>query len=88
MDPRMNTSSKTVLQFKSYLLGQGVDRQLVEHWIPGMFETTTPLKTYMRMLDSESCSLTPTERLFLYDKIGDFMLRTTPSALWFLEKSE
>lgn len=83
-----NTSSKTVLEFKAYLLGQGVDRQLVERWIPGIFETTTPLRTYMLMLNHESCDFGYSERQYLYRMIGDFMLRSTPSALWFMEKPE
>ena len=83
-----NTSRKTVLQFKAYLLGQGVDRQLVEHWVPGIFETSTPLKTYMRMVERETCGLDYAERQYLYNAIGEFMLRSTPSALWFTEKPE
>jgi len=83
-----NTSRKTALQFKAFLLGRGIDRTLVDFWIPPIFDNNAPLKMYMKMMDSHNCNLDFAERQYLYQAIGDFMLMSTPSDIWGMEKSQ
>jgi len=79
------TRHRTVLQFKSYLLGKGMDRTLVDAWIPrNIFSADVPLTTYVSMIDMLDMA-SEEEKAFIRAKVGEFILTSFPHELWAMD---